>query len=170
MDIRFHRFRKRALPRLGLSMVLDKAFENIEWYGRGPWENYVDRKTGSFVGDYVSTVTEQYEEYVRPQFNGYKSDVRWVAVSDAEGNGVKFSSDQPLFVQALHYDWEDLEFARHRNGQQRINAVREPREEVCLNLDIRQLGVGGASCGPKTREEYRFAIQPESWNIIINEL
>ena len=156
-----------ALPRLGLSLVLDKAFENIEWYGRGPWENYVDRKTGSFVGDYVSTVSEQYEEYVRPQFNGYKSDVRWVALYDGSGKGVRFSSDNPLYVQALHYDWEDLEFARHRNGQERINAMKEPREEVCLNLDLRQLGIGGRSCGPRPLDEYIFPVREEDWTLVI---
>ena len=156
-----------ALPRLGISMVLDKGLENIEWYGRGPWENYVDRKTGSFIGDYTSTVTDQYEEYVRPQFNGYKSDVRWIALYDGKGSGLRFSSDQPLFTQALHYDWEDLEFARHRNGQERINAIRQPREEVCLNLDLRQLGVGGRSCGPKPLDKYIFPVRKESWSIFI---
>lgn len=156
-----------ALPRLGLSLVIDKSFENIEWYGRGPWENYIDRKTGSFIGDYVSTVTDQYEEYVRPQFNGYKSDVRWVALFDGDGTGVKFSCDRPLFIQALHYDWEDLEFSRHRNGQQRFNAIRDPREEICLNLDVRQLGIGGRSCGPRPLDKYIFPIQPESWTITI---
>ncbi|MCQ2180759.1 MAG: DUF4981 domain-containing protein [Bacteroidales bacterium] len=156
-----------ALPRLGLSMVLGSDFEKVEWYGRGPWENYVDRKTGSFVGRYASTVTEQYEEYVRPQFNGYKSDVRWFALYDAEGRGVRFSASQPLYVQALHYDWEDLEFARHRNGQKRIVNIPSPRSEVCLNLDIRQLGIGGRSCGPKPLDKYIFPIRQENWDITI---
>lgn len=156
-----------ALPRLGLSMLLAKDYENITWYGRGPWENYTDRKTGSFIGKYTSTVTEQYEEYIRPQDNGYKSDVRWVELTDAVGKGVRFSADMPLFVQALHYDAEDLEYARHRNGEERRNALREPRQEVCLNLDIRQLGLGGASCGPAPLENYIFPIQPETWTLTI---
>ena len=156
-----------ALPRLGLSLRLDRSYEGVEWYGRGPWENYTDRKTGSFIGDYTSTVTDQYEEYIRPQFNGYKSDVRWIALYDSTGSGVKFSSDQPLFTQALHYDWEDLEFARHRSPQERINAMPAPRGEVCLNLDLRQLGLGGKSCGPKPLDKYIFPIQPETWTITI---
>ena len=156
-----------ALPRLGLSLVLDKSFENIEWYGRGPWENYVDRKTGSFIGRYKSTVSDQYEQYVRPQDNGYKSDVRWVVLSDASGRGVKFSGDVPMFVQALHYTWEDMEFARHRNNQTRINANMEPRKEVYLNLDYRQTGLGGASCGPKPMAKYIFPIKDESWSLTI---
>lgn len=159
-----------ALPRLGFTLVLDKDYENVEWYGRGPWENYIDRKTGSFLGDYKSTVTEQYEEYVRPQDNGYKSDVRWITCTDKEGKGLKFYADRPMFTQALHYSWEDLEFARHRNGQTRINNIRQPREEVYLNLDIRQLGLGGASCGPKPMAKYIFPVQEESWTLTIEPL
>ncbi|MCQ2149920.1 MAG: DUF4981 domain-containing protein [Bacteroidales bacterium] len=157
----------QSLPRLGLSWVLDKSLENMSWYGCGPWENYVDRKTGSFIGRYSSTVTEQYEPYIRPQDNGYKSDVRWVEFTDASGEGVRFSADVPMFVQALHYDWEDLEFARHRDGQTRFDNIKEPREEICLNLDLRQLGLGGASCGPKPMDKYIFPIREESWSITI---
>lgn len=156
-----------ALPRLGISMMLDSSLENIEWYGRGPWENYIDRKTGSFIGRYSSTVTDQYEQYVRPQDNGYKSDVRWVEFTDAAGKGVRFSSDEPMFVQALHYSWEDLEFARHRNGQERVANIPVPRKEICLNLDLRQLGLGGASCGPAPMKKYIFPIQTETWSITI---
>lgn len=158
-----------ALPRLGISMMLDKSLENMNWYGRGPWENYIDRKTGSFIGCYRSTVTDQYEEYIRPQDNGYKSDVRWVEFTDDSGHGVRFTAcEEPLFVQALHYSWEDLEYARHRNGQERSVNIKEPREEICLNLDLRQLGLGGASCGPKPLEKYIFPIQKESWRIVIS--
>ena len=154
-----------ALPRLGLSLLLEPGLENFAWYGRGPWENYVDRCTGSFIGKWSSTVTEQYVDYVRPQDNGYKCDVRWAALTDAKGAGVVVRGSAPLFVQALHHSWEDLEFARHRDKQQRIWNVKPPRVEVCLNLDIRQLGLGGASCGPKPEPEYIFPIQREQWSV-----
>ena len=154
-----------ALPRLGLSLQLEPGLENFAWYGRGPWENYVDRCTGSFIGKWSSTVTEQYVDYVRPQDNGYKSDVRWAALTDASGAGVVVRGSAPLFVQALHHTWEDLEFARHRDKQQRIWNVKPPRAETCLNLDIRQLGLGGASCGPKPEPEYIFPIQREQWSV-----
>ena len=152
-----------ALPRLGLSFKLDKALENMRYYGRGPRENYIDRKTASFFGVYDSTVTEQFEEYVRPQDNGYKCDVRWAEFMDVAGKGVRFSASEPLFMQALHYGAEDLEFARHRNDQQRFRAPLVKRDEVCLNLDIRQLGLGGASCGPRPMDKYMFPIQREEW-------
>ena len=154
-----------ALPRLGLSLMLDERLENMAWYGRGPWENYVDRCTGAFMGYWESTVTDQYVAYVRPQDNGYKSGVVWAAFTDAAGDGVLVKGSEPLFVQALHHSCEDLEFARHRDKQERIWNVKPPRREVCLNLDLRQLGLGGASCGPRPEAQYIFPIRREGWAV-----
>jgi len=157
-----------ALPRLGLSMYLDGRLENVEWYGRGPEENYIDRCSGSFIGRYQSTVTDMYVNYVRPQDNGYRSDVRWVEFTDASGDGVRFSGSDPLFVQALHYDWMDLDYARHRNGEENRLCIPTPRKEICLNLDLRQIGLGGASCGPDPMDKYIFPIQKEKWSITVS--
>ena len=159
-----------ALPRLGLSMMLAPGLERMEWYGRGPHENYVDRCSGAFLGRWQSTVTEQYVAYCRPQDNGYKCDVRWAAFADGDGAGVRVKGSVPLFVQALHYSCEDLEFARHRDGQERIWNEKPPREETCLNLDVRQLGLGGASCGPRPEAQYIFPIQPERWTVTLEPL
>ena len=156
-----------ALPRLGTTWKLDKSLEKMAYYGRGPRENYVDRKTGSFLGWWESTVTDQYEAYVRPQDNGYKCDVRTVQFTDEAGKGVGFSADRPLFVQALHYGREDLEFARHRNGEKRYRTPLVARPEVVLNLDIAQLGLGGASCGPRPMEKYIYRPQTETWTLTI---
>ena len=156
-----------SLPRLGLSFKLDKDLERMRYYGRGPRENYIDRKTASFFGVYESTVTDQYEEYVRPQDNGYRCDVRWAAFVGSDGKGVKFMCSVPMFMQALHYGVEDLEFARHRNGQQRVRVPLVKRDEVCLNLDIRQLGLGGASCGPKPLSQYMLPAAREEWTLRI---
>ena len=159
-----------ALPRLGLTMRLPRQLEGMRYYGRGPWENYVDRCTASFVGLYSSTVSEQYVDYVRPQDNGYKSDVRW-AEFYAKGRarqGIRFSGSVPLFMQALHYGREDLEYARHLNGQIRHRTPLVPREEIMLNLDVRQTGLGGASCGPVPMAKYRFdPSAPVSWTLRI---
>ena len=156
-----------ALPRLGTSWKLDSGLENIAWYGRGPWENYIDRCSGSFLGYWESTVTKQYVDYVRPQDCGYKTDVRWVAFTDSDGDGILVKGGAPFFFQALHYGWEDLEFARHRNRQQRIFNQPAARPEVCLNLDCRQLGLGGASCGPKPENAYIFPAARTSWSFTI---
>ena len=154
-----------ALPRFGTSWRLSSALEDMAWYGRGPFENYVDRKTAAFVGRYRSTVTSQYEPYVRPQDCGFKCDVREVSFTNRDGYGVRFSADRPLFVQALHYTWEDLEFARHRSGQARQAHPLVPRDEVCLNMDVGQCGLGGRSCGPRPLDRYLLKPQPEAWTL-----
>ena len=161
----------QALPRLGLSLMLDPAYENMAWYGRGPWENYVDRRTASFMGVWRSTVTEQYVDYVRPQDCGMKCDVRWVEFTNGHGRGVRFSSDEPLFVQALHYGWEDLAYSRHINGQRRMRSPLVPRREVYVNLDVRQTGLGGASCGPVPMPRYLFDPNaPVEWTVKIERI
>ena len=160
-----------SLPRLGLSLRLGRAFENMTWYGRGPWENYVDRKTASFVGLWRSTVTEQFVDYVRPQDCGMKCDVRWAEFADKHGRGVRFSASEPMFVQALHYDWETLAYSRHINGQRRMYAPLVPGEDVVLNLDVRQTGLGGASCGPAPMAKYRFDPNaPVEWTLKIERV
>jgi len=155
----------QALPRIGLTMALEPALERFSWYGRGPGENYVDRCSASFFGLWRSTVTDQYVDYIRPQDNGYKTGVRWAELAEESGRGLHVEGSEPLFVQALHYTWEDLEFARHRAGQQRFRNVMPPRPEVWLNLDVRQTGLGGASCGPRPENEYLFDIAPVRWTV-----
>ena len=158
-----------AVPRLGLSLVLDKDLECVEYYGRGQRENYIDRCTGSFLGLWKSTVADEFEEYVRPQDCGGKADVRYVELKDGSGRGVRFAASEPMFVQALHYTWEDLDFARHRAGQKRFRAPLVARPEVYLNLDVRQVGLGGGSCGPGPMFKYRFnPNEPVSWHLAIS--
>ena len=154
-----------AIPRLGLSLQLAPALETVEYYGRGPRENYVDRKTASFFGRWKSSVDGLAENYLRPQDNGCRSDVRWVALTAKDGKGVRFAASEPLFVTASRYGWEDLDFARQRNGQQRFRATPVPRKEVMLNLDVRQVGLGGASCGPRPMEKYLFPIEKTAWTL-----
>ena len=151
----------KALPRLGLTMRLDPALERVKYYGRGPWENYIDRCTGSFVGLYESTVTEQYVDYVRPQDNGCKSGVRWAEFTDGAGKGVRFEASEPMSMQALHFGWEDIFLSRHDGWQKNTLQIRRyappvAQRDVILNLDVRQTGLGGASVGPAPMEKYRF--------------
>ena len=126
----------------------------------------IDRLSGSFVGIYESTVTDQFVDYVRPQDNGYKCDVRWAEFMDDAGRGVRFSADKPLFMQALHYSWDDLNYSRHQNGQVQFRTPLVKRAEVMLNLDIRQLGLGGSSCGPGPLAKYIFdPLEPVAWTM-----
>ena len=159
-----------ALPRLGTEWKIDGSLKNVEWYGRGPFENYIDRKTGSFIGTYSSTVEGMYEPYVRPQDCASRSDVRWVRFKDAKGRGIQFSFPVPMHVQALNFDWEDLSGARHIAGATRVYNFKPPRNEICVNIDLRQLGIGGASCGPQPMDKYIFKVAPEKWAMELSPL
>ncbi len=137
------------LPKIGVIMTLSESLEYLQWYGRGPHENYPDRKTSAAIGLYRSTVTDQYVPYVRPQETGNKEDVRWAALTDKSGRGVLIVGDQPLSITALHYTPEDLDRADH------IHEL-SPRKDVYLCIDARQLGLGNGSCGPGVIEKYRL--------------
>ncbi len=151
------------LPKIGLLLELSGTLETFTWYGRGPLENYPDRKTGSPVGLYSSTVTDQFVPYVRPQEMGNHEDVRWAALTDGKGRGLLFKADAPLSVTALHFRPEDLDKAGHLNE---LN----PRKEVILSLDGAQLGLGNGSCGPGVIEKYRLYPKPLSFGFTIRPI
>jgi len=137
------------LPRMGVSLSLKPGLEQLAWLGRGPWENYSDRKASAEVGLYQSTVTEQYVPYVMPQEHGHHTDTRWAALTDASGNGLRIDG-QPLFeFSASHFSNADLFAAKHTYDL-------KPRPEVLLNLDVAQRGLGTASCGPDTLAQYKL--------------
>ncbi len=137
-----------VLPRLGVQLTLPPALENFCWLGRGPHETYNDRKRGAAVGLYSGSVTEQFVPYILPQENGNKTDVRWAALRDAAGWGLLASADRRLEVSVSHFTADDLYRAMHTHELL-------PRPEVFLCLDVRQLGLGSASCGPGVGEAYQ---------------
>jgi beta-galactosidase len=153
------------LPRIGTFQRLDPSLENLTWYGRGPWENYVDRCEGCDVGLYRSTVTDQYVDYIRPQDCGGKTAVRWATLTDTNGRGVKITCDAPFFLQALHFTRDDLDQARHRPGDPRRDNPLVPRAEVCLSIDCRQTGLGCNNCGPIPLPQYRFPVEKTIWRV-----
>jgi len=136
------------LPRVGVVCPLASDLEQVRWYGRGPWENYADRKESAFVGVWSSSVSDQCVPYVRPQENGNKEGVRWLTLTDASGRGVKISTlEMPFSFSALHYTANDLATARH-------NVDLKARPETILSLDARMSGLGNSSCGPGVLEKY----------------
>lgn len=140
------------LPRLGMRMRLPSAFEKLRYYGRGPHENYWDRNTSAFVGVYESAVTDQYVPYVSPQENGYKTDVRWLALVNEKGAGLLVTGLPMISFSALHYTDEDL--TRENRGSLHLTDVT-PNEFVALNVDYKQTGVGGDnSWGAKALPKY----------------
>lgn len=138
------------LPRLGVILELPSHLDQVEWFGRGPQENLIDRNAGYPVGLYRSTVDEMHVPYIMPQENGNRTEVRWVALSGKDGkaglmicapDGMEFSVSRYSSKQALG-KWHNHEL--------------EDEGRIYLKLDYRQRGVGTASCGPDTLEKYRF--------------
>lgn len=97
------------LPKFGMQLVLPESFDQINWYGRGPGENYQDRKESTFVGLYKSTVKDQIHPYVRPQESGNKTDVRWFTLTSSNGTGLRFSSQSALNFTARAFLDSDLD-------------------------------------------------------------
>ena len=141
------------LPRLGTRLTLDGGLNQVEWYGRGPWENYPDRKTGAMIGLYRKTVAGMFEPYVRPQEMGNREDVRWLSLTDETGSGVLIVPEKPVAFSALHYTAEDLDRADHL-------PELNPRRDVVLCLNVRQQGLGNASCGPGVLDQYQVQAEP----------
>ena len=138
------------LPRFGMRIVLPGGFENVEWYGRGPQENYQDRRTAALVGVYSGTVDGQFTPYVRPQENGYKTDVRWLKLNDGKGGGLLVEGLPVFCFGVSHYAARDLERAAHPK-----ELIRQ--DEIYLNVDLKQMGVGGDnSWGALPHPQYRL--------------
>lgn len=139
------------LPRVGMQFAVAPEFGAVEWYGRGPQESYLDRKTGAPVGRYRSTVAGWITPYVRPQENGNRTDVRWIAFRGAAGGGLMIRADgAPLMASAWPYDMDDLAAAKHNHELPR-------RDFIVVNVDHLQMGVGGDnSWGLPVHEEYRL--------------
>ncbi len=151
------------MPRLGYAFEMPGSFEHFEWFGRGPYENYRDRKTASFVGRYKGTVSEQYVPYIRPQENGNKTDVRWMVLSDAKGTGLLAVSDDKLLEVTVHHNiMEDfippVRLSTFQPNARDVNTHTtdiRPRPIVAVNLDHMQMGVGGdTSWGARVHNSY----------------
>ncbi len=142
------------LPRFGMSMILPKSFCNISWFGRGPHESYEDRKTGAPVGLYKASVWEQYFPYVRPQENGNKTDVRWLSLTDNEGVGLLVCGLPLISTSAHQFSMDELKHPGKQKPQRHRNDIK-PGEIISLNIDFKQMGVGGDnSWGARTHPEY----------------
>ncbi|MHC4068246.1 MAG: beta-galactosidase, LacZ type [Planctomycetota bacterium] len=146
------------LPRFGMQMALLNAFDKMTWYGRGPHENYWDRNTGAAVGLYSGQVKDLIHNYVRPQENANRTDVRWVSFTDNDGIGLLAVGMPHLSISAWPYSIEDLERARH------INELPQ-RDSITVNLDYRQMGVGGDDgWGLTAHPEFTLPAKPYSYS------
>ncbi len=152
------------LPRMGMQMRLPEEFVNLKWFGRGPHENYFDRKTSAEVGLYESTADDQYIPYIRPQENGYKTDTRWLTLTNENGTGLLITGNPLICFSALRNTHEDFEspgnLAQFRKDAKSANTHTtdvKPGDFVKLNVDYGQMGVGGDdSWGAMIHPQYRL--------------
>lgn len=146
------------IPRFGLTASLASDLEHVAYYGRGPWENYSDRKTSAFLGVYENTVSGFEEEYIRSQSMGNREDVRWVKVTNSEGEGIFIKAKKPFNFSALHFTekqlWNDM-----RHGH---DLSKNRLAETVLCIDAIQRGLGNQSCGPGPLEQY--SIKPGTYS------
>ncbi|MCK5457059.1 MAG: chitobiase/beta-hexosaminidase C-terminal domain-containing protein, partial [Melioribacteraceae bacterium] len=146
---------------IGISFIIKPEFKNIKWFGRGPYENYFDRKEAAAVGLYSSTVAEQYVPYIVPQGNGSKQDVRWALFSNEKTEGMMFiSRTEPFSMHALNYSELDLEKAKH-------TIELKKRKEIYLTISTFERGVGVVGKGTKIVPKERTGESPTAFSYII---
>ena len=149
-----------SLPKLGLQLRMPLDFNRFGWYGRGPHENYNDKKESALVGVYRGSVEEQFENYAFPQENGNRCDVRWASLTDQNGIGLLFVGMPDFNFSVSPYSTENLTSAKHTYELVKSN-------ETIVNIDYRQSGLGSASCGPDTMEKYRLKAEEVKFAFIM---
>lgn len=142
------------MPRYGMRMILKGEYDQMTWLGRGPHENYWDRKSSADIDLYEASVWEQFHPYVRPQETANKSDVRWCALLNSAGNGILVVGEQPLGVSAWNFPLKDILHVSPNVERKHGGSIRK-QDMVWLNIDLQQMGIGGDnSWGAQTHPEY----------------
>jgi beta-galactosidase len=140
-------------PRLGMSLFLNSEFNHLRWYGRGPYENYWDRKTAYKVGVYESTTEEQYVPYIRPQENSNYTDVRWVTLRNSENKGLMIAGFPTVEFSAQNYTLEDFDQPDKKVNKHTTDI--QQRDFIAVDIDFGQTGVGGNnSWGSRALPQY----------------
>lgn len=152
--------------KFGMQMMLPKEYSQMQWYGRGPSENYWDRKDAAFIGIYNKTVDEQFHEYVRPQETGNKTDVRWVRLTNNSGRGLMITGDTVLNISARHYLDKDIDDGLEKHNSH--SGELKQRDLTTLNIDLEQTGVGGInSWGTWPLKKYRLEYKDYTYSFLI---
>lgn len=137
------------LPRFGLQLTMPGGMEEVEYFGLGPHESYIDKRHSVRKGKYLMRVDDMFENYIMPQENGARYGTEWAIVSNEQGMGMRFTSNGEFSFNASHYSPEDLTLAAHD-----VELVK--RKETIVHLDYKMSGVGSNSCGPELLEQYRL--------------
>ena len=152
----------QTFARVGLKLAISKDLEQVEWVGRGPHENYPDRKSSALLGTYESSVTDLFTPYLIPQENGARSDVRRVTLASVDGKGpaLVIESSAPFVFSALHYTAGDFDAAIRPE-------YLKKRAETILCIDHKMLGLGNASCGPAPLVPHWVDVQPYAFDVTL---
>jgi len=154
------------VPRFGMRLVLPSGMDSLEYFGRGPHENYIDRNHSAMVGLYRSTVDEQYVPYISTGECGNRTEVRWLVLKDDRGYGLKVRGGPLVDFSALHYSQEELD-REQRDGTHTTDL--EKSEKVFLNVDWKQMGVGGDNAwGARTHAEYTLRAVPMQYSYLLS--
>jgi beta-galactosidase len=157
------------MPRFGMIFSLKNSLENLDYYGRGPWENYSDRNTSTIKGIYKSKVADQYVPYTRPQENGYKTDVRWFKLSGNNGKGLEIKGLQPIGMSTLNNYPSDFDPGLTKKNLHVSDIT--PRKEVVVCVDLAQRGLGGDnSWGLYPHEQYLLKQNEYSYGFVIKPI
>lgn len=157
-----------VIPKIGLRTEMPAAYDRVEWFGRGPWENYRDRKEACFEGLYSGTVADQTTSYILPQESGNKEDVRWMALTSANGTGMMFIAPDLMSATAENRRPQDNYTDRHHRA-------RHPYEvksagKTIVSLDAASRALGNASCGPDVLAKYELRSAPTQLTLIMRPL
>ncbi|MGB5435764.1 MAG: beta-galactosidase small subunit, partial [Maribacter sp.] len=158
-----------VLPRFGTNFIIKNDYQQVNWYGRGPHENYQDRKTAALVGTYEATVEDLYYPYIRPQENGNRCDVRRVSFRSASGEGIEVYAPKTFDFSAHHQYNADFDAGDAKQQRHTFDIVK--RDLVNINIDYKQMGVGGDnSWGLMALDKYQIHPKDLSFSYIIRPL
>ena len=158
--------------RFGMQLQMPKQYDQVEYYGRGPVENYIDRNNSEFVGVYKNAVQNEYYEYVRPQESGNHTDVRWFSVVNNSGEGLQFYSNAPMEASAIPYTNDQIDDGMYKDkkwGHHSGDLI--PAGKTCVHIQQRQFGLGCVnSWGAWPRQEYRVGYNSKVFTFVIKPL
>jgi beta-galactosidase len=152
------------IPKVGMQMAVERSYDNIEWFGKGPMENYIDKNYGSDAGIYDLPINKFMENYVVPQENGNRTDVRWMYLDNSKTkDGLLIVADSLISMSAWPYTEENIQSAKHTNKLRDAGFIT-------LNIDLIQMGVGGNDSWSDVSaplEQYQVKAQPYHYSFYI---
>jgi len=155
------------IPRIGMQVEIVPEFNSVSWYGRGPQENYADRKDGAAIGLYASSINKEFHRYVRPQETGNKEDLKWMSLKNKDGNTLKIYADEYFSASTLPFKYSQL-YHGGKNKPNKHGGEIEIENIISLQINHKQIGVGGDdSWGAPVHSEYSIPVKTYKYDIKI---